>query len=54
MMVELHHDGTVTVSADLTHRLDDPPGMVVDTQVPSTVVLEAVAPHRRLPPASCS
>ncbi|MGV9942390.1 AlbA family DNA-binding domain-containing protein [Streptomyces sp. NPDC003401] len=42
-MVELHHDGTVTVSAELSHGLPPHDGVPVNTQVLTIVVLEAVA-----------
>ncbi|WP_328978419.1 ATP-binding protein [Streptomyces canus] len=43
VMVELHHDGTVTVSAELAHGLPPHDGIPVNTQVLQIVVLEAVA-----------
>ncbi|MER6374046.1 ATP-binding protein [Streptomyces mirabilis] len=43
VMVELHHDGTVTVSVDLSHGLGHGDGIAVNTQVLRIVVLEAVA-----------
>ncbi|ELS59010.1 AlbA family DNA-binding domain-containing protein [Streptomyces viridochromogenes] len=42
-MVELHHDGTVTVSAELAHGLPPHDGVPVNLQVLQTVVLEAVS-----------
>lgn len=42
VMVELHHDGTVTVSADLSHGLEHGDGIAVNTQVLDVVVLEAL------------
>lgn len=43
VMVELHHDGTVIVSADLAHGLGHEAGIAVNTQVLHIVALEAVA-----------
>jgi hypothetical protein len=45
VMVELHHDATVTVSADLSHTMPETNGVgiAVNTQTLSTVVREAVA-----------
>lgn len=50
VMVELHHDGAVTVSANLSHGLEgiedlerDPRGVAVNTQTLQSVVREAVA-----------
>jgi hypothetical protein len=42
-MVELHHDGTVTVAADLAHGLGHGGGIAVNTQALQVVTLEAVA-----------
>ncbi|WP_237539756.1 MULTISPECIES: ATP-binding protein [unclassified Streptomyces] len=42
-MVELHHDGTITVSTDLAHGLGHGDGIAVNTQVLRVIVLEAVA-----------
>lgn len=43
VMAELHHDGTVTVSANLSHGLGHGGGITVDTGVLRVVVPEAVA-----------
>ncbi|MDH6222795.1 hypothetical protein [Streptomyces pseudovenezuelae] len=42
-MVELHHAGAVTVSAELAHGLPPHDGIPVNIQVLQTVALEAVA-----------
>ncbi|MFJ3981340.1 AlbA family DNA-binding domain-containing protein [Streptomyces fungicidicus] len=42
-MVELHHDGTVTISAELAHGLPPHDGVPINIQVLQIVVLEAVA-----------